>query len=112
MATAKTPTKITLPAPRSVNAPRRQRGSKTANFAAWKSAIDSARQAAGYDKTSEIYGKTDTEVLTSIRIAIESYAQDNHGTMHADIAKAKKLVLELIKRKTAREIAGKTYRGK
>lgn len=85
--------------------------SKTTNFAAWKSALETSRAATGYDASSPIYGKTDLEVLDIVRRDIESYFQDmGAGNEHADVLHAHKLVLDLVRRKAARQLAGQTYK--
>ena len=129
---------VTLPAPvpasvttRQQRQPRRGRSSGVSNFAAWKSAIDTARVATGYDAQSPIYGKTDIEVLSAVKATLDELqiwigrlpnqtapdaAQNYNGpysTAHDawnEAGAVFTLVDELLKRKVAKQVAGQTYR--
>jgi len=134
--TATAPTSTNLPAavPAAVLSRKAQTTSTTTknvhNFAAWKDAIGTAQAAAGYERTSAIYGKTDIEVLTQIKptltdlvaLAGQEISAGNHvlpngntvdsGTLYGDALVALTEIDELLKRKVAKQIAGQTYKSR
>jgi hypothetical protein len=134
MATSNTAVTIPAPVPAAVSARRANAAARKAkaaktkpaaksgnvtNFQAWKDSVEQARQVAGYDPTSPIYGQQDVDVLTSVNSVLESISilVDSKGISLDEVKQAvdeirTKQIGELLKRKVAKQIAGQTYRGR
>ena len=120
MTTTKTPAQILGVTPQSARtAPAAPPNpAKTTNFLAWKQEITNANAVVGYDATSPIHGKTDVEVLSAMRDRLETMraAAVGDGSITPTSKLNKELVgsigelNELLKRKTARTLAGQAYK--
>jgi hypothetical protein len=106
MAQTTTPITITsAPAPTAKPAPAAPTPGQIRQRA-WRDAEELARSITGYDKASPIYGKTDLEVLASVKASLLLMT----ATAPRDLALLE--IDQLIARKGARQLAGVTYRGK
>jgi hypothetical protein len=114
--TTKTVPGVTLPPtvpgykarkPKAAAAPKPQ----AHDFNRWLDAIKQAESVVGYDpNTSPVHGRTDVEVLNDLRRLVEDISVGQEPAEKLDAVSF--MMGELIKRRLAKQLAGKSYYGK